>query len=154
MRSRSTETGLSVLEVTIIVLVIAALAAIAIPNFQQATLSYNIQIAANALSQQLNRCRQEAVRANLPLKIRVAAHSTSIDLNRDNDFTNDADLVSLGEDATVTLVTPTDGVVEYSSRGEMRLGVAPEFRVGANGRYRRVTIDPRGAVTVHSEEAE
>jgi Tfp pilus assembly protein FimT len=153
MPNRARQVGASAIEVMIIVGIVLILAAILIPNVVQATQSYNIQIAANTLAQQLNRCRQEAVRANLPLKIQVSSTATSIDLNRNDDFTDDGDPTAI-DAATVTAVTPTDGIVQYSSRGEMfEIGLSPEFRVTFGNRYRRVTVDQRGAVTIHAEQA-
>ena len=153
MRSRTRETGLSAIEVTIIVVIAGTLAAIAVPNVIEATTSYNVRIAAEALAQQLNRCRQEAVRANLPITIKVEADRTKIDANRDTDYDDDGEMVLIGDDATINLVEPESGIVVYSSRGEMQDFITPEFRVVYGHRARRVTVDPRGSVTVHAEEA-
>ena len=155
MRSRTRQAGVSAIEVTIIVLVVGTLAAIAIPNVIEATQSYNVRIAADALAQQLNRCRQEAVRVNLPMQIKVESQTTSINLNRNESFTDDGDgsVVTFSQDAVVTEFDPEDGIVTYSSRGEMQDFITPEFRVVYGARARRVTVDPRGAVTVLAEEA-
>ena len=158
MSHRIPERGISVLEVSIIVLVVGVLAAILVPNIVQSRQSYNIKIAADALAQQLNRCRQEAVRANLPLKIKVTTAGTAIDLDRDGTYdtasaNNEGTYTTISNDATITLVDPTDGIVEYSSRGEMPIATTtPEFQVVYGSKMRRVTIDPRGAVNVSAEE--
>lgn len=154
MRNRARQAGASAIEVMIIVGIVLILAAILVPNLTQATTSYNIQIAAAALEQQLNRCRQEAVRANVPMTIKVSAHTTAIDLDRDDpaDFTDET-VTSISDAATIELVEPTSGVVTYSSRGEMPFGSSPVFNVVVDNRYRVVSIDPRGAVEVGPEQA-
>ena len=150
---RRQEDGFSALEIVIIVMVILVLAAISVPNMVAASRSYKVTIAAEALSQQLNRCRQEAVRKNQLVPIQVTAHTTAIDLDDGGtDYTDDGTLVTVASDATITLVSPTNGIVTFTSRGEMPIGSNPNFTVSYGGRSRSVTIDPRGAVTIGAEQ--
>jgi prepilin-type N-terminal cleavage/methylation domain-containing protein len=147
--------GFSALELTIVILVIGVLAAIAIPNAVTAYNGYQLQIAANVLEQQFNRCRQEAVRANQPTVIKVSANSTQIDVNRNTTFgdTPDGPAIAFSSSAYVSTFNPTNGEVTFTSRGEMVIGVNPSFKVVYGSRARIVSIDPRGSVTIGTEIA-
>jgi Tfp pilus assembly protein FimT len=154
MSARDSQAGFSVLELTIVIMVIFVLAAIAIPNMISAARSYKVNIAAQALEQQLNRCRQEAVRKNQPVPIKITAATTSSAIDLDDggtDFTDDGTDVTLSNDATITINSPTDGIVTFTSRGEMLIGVNPSFTFSYSGASRTVTIDPRGAVSIGAE---
>lgn len=146
------EAGFSMLEMVIIVLIIGVIAAIAIPNAITAQRSYVLSIAADALAQQLNRCRQEAVRANLPVGIQVTSSTCRIDTDRNNTFDSaDNNLTTFENGAMITSLTPTSGVVTFSSRGELPIGVVASFTMTYSGKSRVVTVDPRGAVQVGGE---
>ena len=144
--------GFSALELVVVVAIIIILSAIAIPNIVTAREGYTLLIATDVLTQQFNRCRQEAVRANNRMKVKVTATTTQLDSNRDNAFnSSDEVAVFISEEATVTAMTPDTGIVEFTSRGEIPVGDAPSFTVSTGTRYRVVTIDPRGSVRVGPE---
>ena len=148
------ERGFSAIELLVVCLIIVAIAAIAIPNAVTAYNGYQLQIAATSLEQQLNRCRQEAVRANLPTKIKVNSNNTRIDLNHDDTFdSTDEEPIILSESASVTSFTPNTGIVTYTSRGEMPVGGNAAFTLTYAGRSRVVAVDPRGAVSIGPEVA-
>src|SRR5262245_39605409 len=116
MKSRR-EAGFSALELTIVVLVIGILAAIVVPNMITARRSYTLLIAAQALEQQLNRCRQEAVRANQPVGIKITTHDSTIDTDHDGVYTDEGLPATISDDASVTMTSPTDtsGVITFTS---------------------------------------
>jgi len=152
MVPKPAESGFSAIELIVVVMIIVAIAAIVIPNAVTAYNGYQLQIAATALEQQLNRCRQEAVRFNVPTKIKVTAHNTRIDLNHDNAFdSTDEEPVLISDAATVTAFTPANGEVTYTSRGEMPLGGNASFTITYSGRSRVVSVDPRGACFIAPE---
>ena len=153
MSSKRLQSGFSALEVMVVVLVVGILAAIAVPNIVSASRSYTLLTAAQALEQQLNRCRQEAVRANQPVQIQITAHSSVIDTDHDGVFTDEGFAATISNDASVTMNSPTDtnGKITFTSRGEMLIGVNPSLTVSYSGHTRTVTIDPRGAVQVGPE---
>lgn len=143
------EHGFSVLELVAVIGIIMILSAIAIPSIVSARESYALLIATDRLSQQFSRCRQEAVRANNRVKVRVTSTSVQLDSNGDGKFTSaDEDALLLGDEASVTSMSPADGVVEYTSRGEIPIGSSPTFTVRVGTSVRLVSIDPRGAVTI------
>jgi type II secretory pathway pseudopilin PulG len=149
---RSREAGFSAIELVAIAAIIIIIAAIALPNVVTARRSYLLQIGAEGLAQQLQRCRQEAVRVNDRMQILVTSQQTRIDLNRDGEFDDeDGPVARITEEATITEITPDTGIVEYTSRGEIDAGVVPSFSVVSSGYKRVVTIDPRGAVLVGPE---
>ena len=140
------------MELMAVVLVVGIIAATAIPSALSAYRSYTLSVAADALAQQLNRCRQEAVRLNVPMRIRVAEHHSRIDVDRDGNFdSEDGPVVSFGGAAAVTTMVPSDGVVTFTSRGELPIGVSPAFTITSSGYDRVVSIDPLGAVDVGPE---
>lgn len=144
--------GFSLSELLVILAIVIILAAIAIPNIVSARQGYVLLIATDTLTQQFNRTRQEAVRVNNRMKVKVTATTVQLDTNRDDDFDSEDDFaVSISEEATVTAMTPSNGIVEFTSRGEIPIGSAPQFTVTYGSRSRLVTIDPRGAVTVGPE---
>ena len=152
MRKRS-EAGFSALEIVIIVLIIGTLAAIAVPNFFSASRSYQLRVSAEALAQQLNRCRQEALRGNLPLRIQVVGTTTQIDTNRDGNFDGSDDPVfNFSDGPDVVALAPDDGIITFTSRGELPTGAQlPSVTLEYQGRQRIVSVDPRGSVTVGAE---
>jgi Tfp pilus assembly protein FimT len=159
MRS-SREAGLSVIELAAITLIMGVIASIAIPNVLSATRAYKLNIAATALAQQLNLCRQEAVRTNLPTTIRISGNTADIDVNHSGTYdSNDGPTRTLATDPRITIVNTTvqnttlgSGYVQYSSRGDIPvLQTPPVFRVYYGTRYRDVSVDNRGAVVVSSE---
>jgi hypothetical protein len=81
----------------------------------------------------------------------VQAHASAIDLNHNDNYTDDNTQATISDAATVTANTPVDGIVTFTSRGEMLIGVNPSFTVSYSGRSRTVTVDPRGAVTIGPE---
>jgi type II secretory pathway pseudopilin PulG len=140
------------LELIVVIAIIIILSAIAIPNIVTAREGYTLLIATDVLTQQFNRCRQEAVRVNNRMKVKVTASTIQLDSNRDDVFdTNDTPAVSISEEATVTAMAPDTGIVEFTSRGEIPVGSAPSFTVSIGTRSRVVTIDPRGSVRVGPE---
>jgi type II secretory pathway pseudopilin PulG len=150
----STERGFSALEIVTVVAIIFILAAIVIPNVVSTRRSYNLRVAAEGLSQQLNRSRQEALRVNDRMHIRVTTNcTTQIDLSRDGNFdTDDGPVVRLSEEATITIGAPTSGIVTFNGRGEVPVGdPSPSFTVTSQGGSRTVTVDPRGGVIVGPE---
>jgi len=154
MVPKAHERGFSAIELLVVSAIIVVIAAIAIPNAVSAYNGYQLQIAASALEQQLNRCRQEAVRANQPTKIKVTANNTRIDLNHNDVFdATDEDPVTISQSASVTSFTPNTGIVTYTSRGEMPVGGNAAFTVTYSGRSRVVSVDPRGAVFIGPETA-
>ena len=153
MKTKDRQLGISLIEVLFIFLIIGIIAAVTVPNLLTATRSYKLLSASNALSQQLNNCRQLAVRENLFLKIRILNNQSQIDIDRDDDFdSDDSEAVTISQQATITPVTPTDGIVTFTSRGEIpNLTATPVFRVTFNNRQRLVTVNARGVVTVGTE---
>lgn len=152
MAGASRQGGFSALELSVVVLVFGIIAATGIPYAVSAYRSYELTNAANALAQQLNRCRQEAVRLNVQMKIRVSPHFSRIDLNRSDSFdADDGPVVGHGEDAGITDMSPSDGIVTFTSRGELPIGVTPSFTMTYSGYARVVSVDPRGAVEVGPE---
>lgn len=153
MPSRERQHGFSAIELVVVIAIILVIAAVALPNMVEAMRGYRLNIAAQALEQQLNRCRQEAVRQNQPVSIKVQAHISQIDLNHINGYADDQTDATISDDATVSSTNPADGVVTFTSRGEMLIGATPSFTVTYSGLKRIITIDPRGAVTVGPEVA-
>jgi prepilin-type N-terminal cleavage/methylation domain-containing protein len=157
MCKKSTDTGFSALELVIVVLIIGVLAAIALPNVVSASRSYTLNIAATAIAQQLNMCRQVAVRSNLrtTIKIDVDAMSTQIDTTHDDppEFTDaDEPKVLLSTDAQISEMNPDDGLITFTSRGEIPTGAQlPSITVTYAGRTRVVTVGTRGDVNVGPE---
>jgi Tfp pilus assembly protein FimT len=146
------ESGFSVIELTVISAIVIVIAAIAIPNVVAARRSYTLLIGAEGLAQQLNRCRQEAVRVNDTMQIQVTATTTQIDLSRDGAFAGADGAVYLIENVTIGSMAPADGVVTFNSRGELPvLAPSGSSTVSASGYKRVVTIEPRGAVIVGPE---
>jgi Tfp pilus assembly protein FimT len=154
------EAGMSIIELATILLMIGVVAGIAIPNGISATRSYKLNIAATALAQQLNLCRQQAVRTNLPTTIRISGLIADIDVNHSGTYdSSDGPSRTLSTDSSITIANTTvqsgtlgTGLVQYSSRGDIPVGqTAPTFRVSSGTHYRDVTVDNRGAVTVGSE---
>lgn len=153
MRRAARQDGFSAIELTIACMIVGAIAAVAIPNALTATRAYTLQIAAQALEQQLNRCRQEAVRANQTVKIKISAHTSVVDVNRNTIFTDDGLPTTLSDSATIVVDSPstTAGVITFTSRGEVPIGDNPSFTVKYGSMCRTVSVDPRGAVTVGPE---
>ena len=156
MRARERQEGFSALEITVVVLIIAAIGAIAVPNIVSATRSYKLQIAADALAQQFNRTRQEAVRANLQRGI-VVGDTWSQYIGDPTTTGDEEGKLTLTSSATISpYPTGSSDTVIYTSRGEMVLTStstpAPKFKVVYSGKMRIVEIDPRGAVTVSAEQ--
>jgi Tfp pilus assembly protein FimT len=157
---RRQETGLSALELAVIILVIGIVASIAIPNVVAASRAYKLNMAATALAQHLNLCRQKAVRSNLPTTLRITGTSVDVDINHDDAFDSaDGPSQPVTSDTRIAISTQTvqnstlgNGKVQFSSRGDIPVGdTAPAFRVTMGTRYRDVTVDNRGAVTVGPE---
>jgi Tfp pilus assembly protein FimT len=155
------EAGVSLLELATIILMIGVVASIAIPNGISATRAYKLNLAATALAQQLNLCRQQAVRTNLPTTIRISGLVADIDINQSGTYdTADGPSRTLATDTNISITNPTvqnstlgAGYVQYSSRGDIPIGdAAPIFRVTYGSRYRDVTVDNRGAVSVGAEQ--
>jgi prepilin-type N-terminal cleavage/methylation domain-containing protein len=159
MNSRQRERGFTALEITVVVLIIATIMAIAIPNIISATRSYKLQIAADAVAQQLNRTRQEAVRANIPKGLLVGTNSTQFLGDPDPLVTaDDETAITISSSATVTPV-PSNATttVIFTSRGEMPLqvgqpSISRTFKVVYSGKKRVITVDPRGAIDVGGEQ--
>ena len=147
------EAGFSVLEMVIIFLIIGTLAAICVPNYFTASRAYRLRVAAEGLAQQMNRCRQEALRGNLPLRIQVVGTTTQIDTNRDGNFDGQDDPpISFSDGPDVVSMTPDDGLITFTSRGELpTLAELPSITLQYQNRQRVVSVDPRGSVTVGTE---
>jgi len=155
------EAGLSLIELAIVVLGFGIVASIAIPNVLSATRSYKLNIAATAVAQQLNLCRQIAVRSNLPTKIQFSSLQARTDADHDGTFTSSGDSSqAITQESTITITTTTNqnstlgaNKIEFSSRGDIPVGdTAPVLRVTYGSRYRVITVDNRGAVTVGAEQ--
>lgn len=145
------ERGFSMLELIAISAIVAVIAAIAIPNAVSARRSYVLLGTAEALSQQLSRCRREAVRVNDRVSIKVFANKTIINLDRNEDFDeNDGSEFLFGE-GVVTEFAPSSGEVEYTSRGELPIGATVSFTVAYSGNKRVVTVEQRGAPIIGPE---
>jgi Tfp pilus assembly protein FimT len=154
------EAGLSIFELAIVILGFGIVASIAIPNVLTAQRAYKLNIAATALAQQLNLCRQLAVRTNLPTTIRVASLRADIDADHSGTYGTGVDTSqTLTSESTISIVNGTvqngtlgEGFVQFSSRGDIPVGdTAPSFRVTYGSRYRDVVVDNRGAVTIGAE---
>lgn len=144
--------GFSVLELVAVIGIFGILSAIAIPNIVSAREGYALLIASDLLSQQFSRCRQEAVRVNNRAKAKVTSTSVQLDTNRDDEFSSaDDTALSIGDAATVTKMSPVNGIVEFTSRGEIPIGSSPSFTVRVGTRTRVVSIDPRGSVVIGPE---
>jgi Tfp pilus assembly protein FimT len=155
------ETGLSALELTVVVLIIGLIASVALPNVVAASRSYRLQIATRALAQQLNTCRQKAVTANQPVSIQVTATESRIDTNRNGVFGDaggsglpaDEPAVPFGNETAYLSGTSLPATVTFTSRGELPLGAGARtltVRFGSTAQ-RTISIDTRGAVTVGPE---
>lgn len=148
------ENGFSALELVTVIGILVIMSAIAIPNIASARESYRLLIATDRLSQQFSRCRQEAVRVNNRVKVKVTSTSVQIDTDSDDEFTSaDDHELLLGDSASVTTMSPTDGVFEFTSRGEIPIGLSPSFNVRVGSSSRLVSVDPRGAVILGPEIA-
>ena len=148
----SVQRGFSVLELVAVIGIFGILSAIAIPNIVSARDGYALLIASDLLSQQFSRCRQEAVRVNNRAKAKVTSTSVQLDTNRDDEFSSaDDNAISIGDAATVTRMSPANGIVEFTSRGEIPIGSSPSFTVRVGTRTRVVSIDPRGSVVIGPE---
>lgn len=160
---RRREAGFSVMEMVVIAAVVVIIGAIAVPNLVTSSRTYKLSNAANALAQQFNLARQEAVRTNLPTKVFVDGLTVKIDLNHNGNFADDGGVATLATDTGVAIANPTvarttasggDGpfYVVFSSRGDLRLGdTPPVFRITYQGKTRDVTIDTRGATAVTAQ---
>lgn len=154
MWSKTREVGFSTLELIVVVGIFAVIAAITLPSARATYSSYALDAAATSLAQQLNRCRHAAVSANVPMRIRVAEHYSRIDQDRNGVFdSDDGPFVLYGQSASVVAMEPTDGVVTFTSRGELPIDLTPSFTITYAGVSRVVSVDPRGAVTVGQETA-
>ena len=160
---RRSEAGISALELAVVILVIGLIASIALPNVIAATRSYRLQIATQALVQQLNLCRQKAVAANQQVSIQITATQTRIDTNRNGIFGDsggsgvaaDEPAVTFGTEAAYLASPAPPATVTFTSRGEMPIGAgARSFTVRyGNQRQRTISIDTRGAVMLGPEIA-
>jgi Tfp pilus assembly protein FimT len=155
------ESGITVLELTVIILIIGAVAGITLPNIVTAARSYKLNMAATALAQQLNLCRQEAVKSNLPTTLRLTGNIAEVDVNHDDAFDSaDGPVRTISSESNIVITTTTQqnstlgtGKVQFSSRGDIPVGDSPPvFRITYSTRYRTVTVDTRGAVTVSAEQ--
>lgn len=154
------EAGASILELTIVALIIGLVASIALPNIVAATRSYRLQIVTRALAQQLNLCRQKAVTANLPVSIQLTATRSQIDTNRNGVFGDAGGGGMAADDVAVTFGNETTllagempTTITFTSRGEMPIGAgARALTLRYAGSFQRtVSIDTRGAVVVGPE---
>jgi prepilin-type N-terminal cleavage/methylation domain-containing protein len=157
--------GVSALELVVVMLIVGVIATIAVPNVSRAYRAYNLQVAAQSVAQQLNRCRQKAVSANRPVSIRIMAGTGQavMDTNFNGTF-GDAggsglppddppDTLSLNGATLVSQDTPI--VRTFTSRGELPIGTQPSTQtitVRYSDRQRVISIDPRGAVKMGDEE--
>jgi hypothetical protein len=116
-----------------------------------------LNIAATALAQQLNLCRQVAVRSNLRTTIKVNADTlrTQIDTTHDTPdpiFDDADDPEVLLPDVPITTMAPESGLITFTSRGEIPTGnTLPSFTFTYSGRTRTVTVGTRGDVNVGPE---
>jgi Tfp pilus assembly protein FimT len=160
------ETGLSVLEIAVILLVIGAISAIALPNIYTASRSYTLKIAADRIAQQLNLCRQKALVANRTRLIQIdpATGLAIVDTNDNTQFGDSggsgvpADDPAEYVDLTGITVTSQDNPIVrgFTSRGEVPIGhsslpTVQDITVRYRSKQRTITIEPRGAIVVGPE---
>jgi type II secretory pathway pseudopilin PulG len=161
--TRRGEKGVSVLEIVVTVLLIALIAAIALPSVTRGVRSYKLQLAARSIAQQLNRCRRRSVSTNRQVSVRFIGSQAVLDTNSDGNFGFPITPPSLAPDDPpmaismdgMTLVSADDPVTRtFTSRGALPLGVAPAAQtiiIRYLGRQRAIEIDPRGAVAMGPE---
>lgn len=149
--NRRSDAGFSLLELIAIMAIIIIIGAIALPSAVSARRSYVLLISSEALSQQLNRCRQEAVRVNDRMFMKVTATEIRIDTSRDGEYDSEDGPPTLLSGGAITAMTPTSGIVEFTSRGELPIGATVSFTVSHEGWKRVVSVEKRGAVIVGPE---
>ena len=160
---RDPQLGMSLLEVTVVVMMILVLSAIAIPGVVSARNSYRLQIATDAIRQQLYLCRQHALVANQLCSIQIGATGKSkIDTNHNGTFGDGGgDGIPADEPATrldltdITLSSADTPIVRrFTSRGEVSWQDGPEnqsITVIHAGMKRVITIQQRGAISIGDE---
>lgn len=160
------ESGMSLIEITIAILMLCALAAVAVPNVTLAKSSHQLRLAADGISQQLYLCRGRALAANQTCSIQIDATTgvAQIDSNFDGRF-GDTGGDGLPADEAGTLLSLSDVTVvsvdapisrSFTSRGEVPWQDNPEDRsitLIHRGLKRVVTIEQRGSIIVGEETA-
>jgi type II secretory pathway pseudopilin PulG len=156
---------MSVIEVTVVVLMLSVLTAIAVPNVVLARNAYRLRIAADAVRQQLYLCRQRALVANQTCSIQITtAGRAQIDTNFNGTFGDwggngvPADEPGTTLDLSGISLTSADTPIvrRFSSRGEVPWQESPQdlsITVAYAGRQRIITIEQRGSISVGDETA-
>ena len=162
---RDPELGMSLIETTVMVMALATITAMAIPNVTGARNSYRLRIAADAIRQQLYICRQRALVANQTCSIRISPNGRAqIDTNFNGRF-GDAGGDGVPADELGPILDLTDVTVRsadmpivrgFTSRGEIPWQDNPvdqTITMVYAGRQRTITIEQRGSVIVSDEAA-
>jgi hypothetical protein len=148
-----------VIEVVFMLSIALVMASVALPAVGAAGRHYRLSIAAQAVAQQLNLCRQRAVASNQTTSVMFTSALAQFDTNYNGIF-GDAGGSGLPADEGPSMfavadlsITAADNPVirTFTARGELPLAVSPESQaitVSYGGLTRVVSIDPRGAVTV------
>ena len=152
-QSNHQERGFSVVELAVVFLVIAILAAIVVPQVLTWMKRYRVGIAAQNVATAVQRARYLATSDNTRSGILVAeSHRLEIEQYDPEDLDKPAKnrgTVFLPEGTSVASDAPRE--IAFDGRGvvDPLPNEAPVFRVnGADGYYALVTVSPTGQVTV------
>lgn len=173
------QSGFTLVELMVVVLIIGVVTVIALPNFLRAMRTYRLNGAATDVANIIQRTRYEAVRLNrtIPCVVNLGANPQEVFIDLDGDNVRDPgeavvmlpaniqfgvagapDGTSLGLGATQA---PPGGVIPYNARGTVEFGVNPPVvfmvTLGDPNRldigFKAVSVTPVGKTRVWSAQS-
>lgn len=147
-RRRTSQLGVTMVEVVIVVAIMGVLAAMAVPSFLEFTRNQRIRAAASDLHISLMRARSEAIKRNANVSIRPTSTSNwGLGWSIPDPEGSTTALDNWSSYAGVSATGPT--LVTYLSSGRIGGATPPSFEVSATGSSvkRCVSVDLSGRPT-------
>ncbi|MGH9822933.1 MAG: pilus assembly FimT family protein [Blastocatellia bacterium] len=148
--------GFTIIEMTIVLLVLAILSGICVPMVLSWMRSYRLGIASQDVATALQRARYVATSHNIVAGIVIKRETSQIHVvqydQQGQAQPNPAAIVMLPTDITIDQSAPTE--IDFDGRGVLAPIPTedPVIRInGSNGRYSTVSVAPTGQVTVKDQ---